>query len=237
LQTLLAHASMVAMRPILFSVGSLNFYSYGFFTAVGFIAAGTIVDYLARRKRLLTKKHREYFFLDGILLTLVIALIAARVGYIVLYSLILKTETLALANHLLGGGFIFYAGLLAGLAAFYWWIKRHNEPAMPWFDILSIAVLVGFGFNEIGGYGNDNSVVHLVGLIGSFALAALTYAVYITERKAGLSFRIGFLSLFVLNFFLGFWRNEEILIVGLSLTQWASLIGVIGVSFVKNKTE
>lgn len=225
------------MRPILFSVGSLNFYSYGFFTAVGFIAAGIIVDYLARRKRLLTKKHREYFFLDGILLTLVISLVAARISYIVLYSFILRTETLALSNHLLGGGFIFYAGLLAGLAAFYWWIKRHNEPALPWFDILSIAVLVGFGFNEIGGYGNDNAIVHLIGFISSFALAALTYALYITEKKPGLSFRAGFLSLFVLNFFLGFWRQEDILIIGLSLTQWASLIGIVGVSLVKNKAE
>lgn len=220
------------MRPILFTVGSLNFYSYGFFTAVGFIVAGILIDYLARRKRLLTKKQREYFFLDGILLTLIIAIISARVAYIILYNLILKTETLNLSNHLLGGGFIFYAGLIAGEIAFYWWVKRHQEAALPWFDILSIAILLGFGFSEIGGYANDNSVLHLVGFIGSFALAALNYALYITEKKPGTSFKSGLLFLFLINFFLGFWRNEDLLIIGLSLTQWASLIGVAGVLIV-----
>lgn len=220
------------MRPILLSVGSLNFYAYGFFTALGFIVAGLVCDYLARRKRLLTKKHREYFLIDGLLLGLVSGLAAARLAYIVLYNLILRTQTFDLTS-ILGGGFIFYAGLAVGLGLFYRWLKRHEENAGAWLDILMISILVGLAVSEIGGYLNDGLIVHVAGFFGNLTLAAIGYAIFMTNKRAGQTFWSSLFLLFLLNLFMGFWRTEIVSWFGLTLLQWASFVGMASVSFVQ----
>lgn len=219
------------MRPILFSLGRLNFYSYGFFTALGFILGGVVVDYLARKKKLITKKQREYLLIDGLLFALIVAIVSARVGYILFYSFILRTESIAEASQLLSGGFIFYVGLAAGLAAFAWWIKRKEAAILPWLDVLIVGILVGNGFSEIGGYLNDNSIVHMAGWVGNWAVAGMSYAILVTEKRRGQTFWSGLFLLFLLNFFLGFWRVEEIIWFGLTLGQWASFVGLVGLSF------
>lgn len=221
------------MRPILFSIGRLNFYSYGFFTALGFCLAGFVVTALARKKRLITKK-RQYFLVDALLFSLVVAIVAARLSYIVLYNLILHLEPLA-SGSLLSGGFIFYVGLIAGLIGFSYWIKREEESSLPWLDVAIVGILIGLGFNEIGGYLNDGLVVHLAGIVGSWTLAGLMYLRLITEKRAGQTFWPGLFLLFLLIFFLGFWRTEKVLLVGLNLSQWASLVGMLSLGYLASR--
>lgn len=215
------------MRPILFSVGRLNFYSYGFFTALGFIAAGMTVSYLAKKKRLITKK-RQYFLIDALLIALVVGIIAARAGYILLYNLILQLEPI---GNLISGGFIFYIGLAAGLITFARWIRQESDNVQAWLDTIIVGLMVGIGFSEIGGYLNDGLVVHLAGLVGSWALAGLLYIRFATERRAGQTFWPGLFLMFLLFFFLGFWRIEKVLWYGLNLTQWASLLAMISLGY------
>ena len=220
------------MRPILFQVGSLNFYSYGFFTAMGFLAAGFVIDYIAKQRGLLSRKSPPYFLTDTLLFALVIALISARLAYIIIYSLILRTEPLEIATQLLGGGFIFYAGLAAGLAALWWWLRRQKHPAPfgAWLDVSIIGLFAGLAVSEIGGYLNDGQVVHLAGLIGTSALAILNYVFLSTTKQPGRVFRYALFLLFLLFFFLGFWRTEKIIWYGFNFGQWVSLIGMISVA-------
>lgn len=222
------------MRPILFGVWGLNFYAYGFFTALGLLAAGFVINYLARKKRLITKK-RQYFLIDGLLLSLLAGIMAARIGYIVLYNFILDLESLATGN-LISGGFIFYVGLLVGLIVFRFWVKREEANSLPWFDVLMVGLMVAMGFSEIGGYLNDGLVVHLAGMVGSFALAGLFYVRLATERRAGQTFWPGLFLMFLLFFFLGFWKTEKILLVGLNLTQWASLAAMLSLSYLAGRS-
>jgi prolipoprotein diacylglyceryltransferase len=147
------------MRPILFDLGSLNFYSYGFFSALSFIAAGVVLHYLAGRKRLINSRTREYFVIDALLFSLIIAILISRLSYIVLYSFIFQTEPVGLGQNPLAGGFVFYPGLAAGLSAYAWWLVRHKEAVLPWFDVLSVVTLGGFGISEIGGYLNDGEIL------------------------------------------------------------------------------
>lgn len=219
--------TIVSMRPILFSFGRLTFYSYGFFTALGIIVGGFILDYLARKKRLVTKKQREYFLMDGLLLAAVSGIFAARLTYIVLYSFIFRTETLDLSGHLLNGGFVFYGGLIAALGAYSWWLKRTDEALMPWFDIIIIAILSGISINEFGGFLNDSMFYHIASSIAYLVMAGLTYIILVTEKRPGLSFRSGLFLLLLVNFFIGFWHEELLMWLGLSLGQWVSLLGLI----------
>lgn len=215
------------MRPILFTVGSLNFYSYGFFTALGFIVAGMVIGRLARRKRFVTRRDQEQFLVDGLLLTLAAAIVAARLSYIILYSFVFRTESIELSADLLTGGFTFYGGLLAGLAAFSWWVRKMEGSLLRWLDIAMAGLLAGIGLSEVGGYLNDGSVVHLAAFVGSWALAAIVYAIVVTDKRLGQAFWFGILSTLTLFFFLGFWREELVMTIGLTLTQWASLAGLV----------
>lgn len=216
------------MRPILFSLGRLNFYSYGFFTALGFIIGGIAIDYLAKKKKLITKRQREFFVIDALLFALIVGIIAARLGYIVLYNLIFRLEPFAF-DQLIGGGFVFYVGLAASLVALRWWLREEEKPLLAWYDVIIVGVLLGNGLSEVGGYLNDGAVVHIAGSIGNLCLAGLMYALLMTEKKRpGLTFWTGLFSLFLLIFFLGFWRDEKLIWFGLTFGQWASLAGLAG---------
>lgn len=232
LQSRMIDASIGCMRPILFSVGSLNFYSYGFFTAIGFLAGGYLINYLAKQRGLISRKTPAYFVTDALLFALVIGLIVARLSYIVIHSFILRTEPLELATQLLGGGFIFYAGLAAGLAAIAWWMNRQNQsaPILAWLDIALIGVSAGFAVSEVGGYLNDGQIVHLTGLVGASGLAVFSYYLLLSIKEPGRLFRFTLFLLFLLLFFLGFWRLEKVIWYGFNFGQWVSLIGMIGVA-------
>lgn len=219
---------MVTMRPILFSLGGLNFYSYGFFTAIAFLISGFIVDRLAKRKHLTKGRGINLVLLDNLLLSLVIAIVSARISYIGLYALIFRTESLDSTTNWLGGGFIFYAGLVAGLSCFHYLLKRIGDLNGVWFDILSLAILAGLSISEVGGYLNDGAYLHLIRIAGTSALAGLSYYFLLTNKTAGKTFGLSFLSLYIFYFFLGFWQLEKINWLSLNLGQWASLVGIIG---------
>lgn len=215
------------MRPILFSLGSLNFYSYGFFAALGFIAGGAIIEYLAKKKKLLTSKHRQYFLIDALLLALIIGIISSRLLYILIYNLIFRVEPFSLVSNLLGGGFVFFGGLLAGLLVVHYWLKDEGLPTLAWFDPIMVGVTVGLTISEIGGYLNDGSIDHVIGFFGSLVVATISYNVCRTEKANGKNFFITLFLLFLLTFFLGFWRTEQLQWVGLGLSQYISLIGML----------
>lgn len=219
------------MRPILFSLGRLNFYSYGFFTALGFIAGGAVIDFLAKKKKLITGKHREYFLIDGLLFSLIVAIIASRIGYLLLYSLVFPVEPFDFAHSLLAGGFVFYIGLIAGLATLAWWLRKNKTPILPWFDITIVGIFTGLTISEIGGYLNDGQIVHLASLLGNSILAGFTYQLVLAEKKVGQTFFTGLFLLLLLFFFLGFWQIERVQWLGLTLTQWASLVGMGAMGF------
>jgi phosphatidylglycerol:prolipoprotein diacylglycerol transferase len=222
------------MRPILFSLGSLNFYSYGFFTALGFVAAGFLIDYLARKKKLITSKHREFFLIDTLLLILVVGIVVARASFYLLYSVILQgnasATSIASITSLQTAGFIFLPGLLAGFITLAWWLRRHQLFSLVWFDIMMPGIFVAFGLSEIGGYLNDGLIVHLAGLLGSILMAGVSYLLVRYEKRMGTAFLYSLVGLFIFLFFLGFWRIERVDLIGLNITQWTSLLGLIAVS-------
>lgn len=215
------------MRPILFSLGSLNFYSFGFFIALGFILSGIAIHYLAKKKRILTSKVREYFLFDALLLALAAGFIGARIFYIVLYNVIFRLEPLSQVTNLFGGGFVFYGAIAAALPVVYWWFKRHDMTSLAWLDVCMIGLQLGLAFTQFGGYLNDGQFIHLAEMVGYAVIGGIAYQTFKVEKKGGTTFIISLFLLFLLRFFVGFWRLEPIGWIGLTLDQWASLLGLI----------
>lgn len=219
------------MRPILFSLGSLNFYSYGFLAAIGFIVGGLVIDYLAKKKKLLTSKHREFFLIDALLLALASGLIGARLTYIVLYNFIFQVEPLSQVGNLLTGGFVYYGGILTGFLALYWWFHRYEMQNIRWYDVIIVGLMVSYTFSEIGGYLNDGLVIRLAGFVGGIVLTGFAYLTFLAEKKPGRAVFSTLLVFFIFKFFLGFWAAEPVVWIGLGLGQWASLAGALIVGY------
>jgi prolipoprotein diacylglyceryltransferase len=214
------------MRPILFSLGSLNFYSFGFFVALGFILSGMVMHYLAKKKRLLTSKIREYFLFDALLIALAAGFVGARLLYAVLYNIIFRTEPISQVTNLFGGGFVFYGGLAAAFIALYYWFKKHDMTSLVWLDVSIIGLLTGLVATQFGSYLNDGQFIHLAEMVGYGVIGGVSYQTFRVEKKAGTTFAISLFLIFLFRFFLGFWSIEAVSWIGLGLGQWASLLGI-----------
>lgn len=128
------------MHPILFSLGKIHFYSFGFFASLAFIAGFLIIQYSFKK---LGKKTEN--LIDKLLVVFLIAILTARVSYFVIYYN--QFDYWWEIFYFWRGGMISYGGLIGGLIA-YAGIFRKNLRAN--LDILAIAFLLGLFFWRIG---------------------------------------------------------------------------------------
>lgn len=239
------------MFPVLLEIGGQKIYSYGFFIAVGYIAALLTGRYLA--------KHRGLDpgpFMDLAFLAIVSGVIGARL-FFVITSL---PDYLARPGELFNfwsGGLVFYGGfILATVAclAFGYWKKM---PIWLSTDIVVTSVALAHAFGRIGcfaagcchgstcpypwGMVNLSSFVspalkdvplHPVQLYESFALFMLSgLLIYLVRRKKlpdgqpALIYLCGYAAIrFVMEFFRG--DDER----GFVLGGWLSTSQAIGLA-------
>jgi len=129
------------MYPILFSIGSLNFYTFGFFVSLAFIA-GFLVIYLLFKK---DKKPNLDSLIDRFLIIMLSAIIISHVAYYLTYRDQFSSWLQIL--YFWQGGMISYGGFIGAILAYGWFYKRnllHN------LDILAIGFLIGMFFWRIG---------------------------------------------------------------------------------------
>lgn len=128
------------MHPILFSIGNINFYSYGLMAGIAFLAFSGITILLA-------KKQKLYFF--QLFDRLIILFFAGLLGARLLYGFIYYDE---FSNwyeifYLWQGGMISYGGIFAVLFLAYFVFKENR---LKWFDIFAVSFLLGVFFWRMG---------------------------------------------------------------------------------------
>lgn len=132
------------MRPILFELGPLTIHSWGAVVAVGFAIALYLMYRDAKRVSIDPAK-----ILDFGLLTLILALIGARLMY-VLFDLgqFIKNpvEILMLQN----GGLSIHGGLLGGLIAGVIFTRRNNISFFKLADLTAAPLILGQAIGRIG---------------------------------------------------------------------------------------
>lgn len=134
------------MHPVLFSIGSFSFYSYGLMMAVGVLAALYVVDKEGERyglNRDLVTKMVVYTFLMG--------LFGARVLYIITR---LSDPTVSIWDLLINvrAGFVYYGGLASSWLFLVWFLWRYKKelPFWPMTDAASLGICVGLAMGRIG---------------------------------------------------------------------------------------
>jgi phosphatidylglycerol:prolipoprotein diacylglycerol transferase len=129
--------------PILFEIGSITIYSYGFFIAVGAILG---LIYMARQG-----KKRFGITYDQSNSLFIYIVVAAYVGGKVFFFFENPTYYVHHIGKLFSGnGFVFFGSLLFAIPTMLWFFKKNKIPTLPMLDVMAIVTCIVHGFGRIG---------------------------------------------------------------------------------------
>lgn len=220
------------MRPILFSIGSVNFYSFGFFLAVGFVLGIILLFFLAQKSGQITNAKDRSQFLDLILYSVLAGLVCGRIGHIVAFSA--QYRGVPFWEAMLRGGFSFYPGLLGGLIVYLLLLKLYKKPIWNWLALAMLGLLLGKAIAHIGIWlaGQATNLYLLIWtLVGLIVIMAAIFRIGIRSfaipAKSQFVFLFGLLWIALGNILVDFLIPNKKLIWILTLSQWISLTIVI----------
>lgn len=136
------------MMPVLFNIGSISVYSWGFMLAIAVIIGIYGVGKLFEREG-----YDKENVVDMVLLMVVAGLIGARIAYIIVYEWsTFITNPLSLFSLGTGGiaGLIWYGGLVGGAIPFFIYIYIKKLPFWPVVDMFAPFIALGYALVRIG---------------------------------------------------------------------------------------
>lgn len=131
------------MHPVLFKIGSITVYTYGFFIAVGAILG---FYYMYREGK---KRHEISFDQSNNLFILLI--LAGIIGGKLF--MIFEDPSYYFANPkklISGSGFVFYGSLLLTIPLMLWYFKKIKAPVLGMLDVMAIVTCIVHGSGRIG---------------------------------------------------------------------------------------
>lgn len=131
------------MRPILFEIGPIPVYSYGFMLAVAFLVA----DYLLSKEFKRLKLNVNYAN-ELVVLALISGIIGAKFWYLIEnLDDFLKAPLDMIFS---AGGLTWYGGFILAFIVLYIYVKRKKLPVLKVLDAASPALALGYGVGRIG---------------------------------------------------------------------------------------
>lgn len=127
-------------HPILFTIGGVNFYSYGFFVAMSFLSTYAVFSYLFRKN-----KYFDRFLFEKLLIVLLAGFLGARIMYFVLYFD--KFDTIADFFRFWIGGYVSFGGIIGGFIAL---AIIFRKKLLAHLDIFGVSFLAGATVWRIG---------------------------------------------------------------------------------------
>ncbi len=129
------------MYPILFKIGPLTVYGYGFWIAVGLLLGFWLISREARRQGLPHNTVVNIAFW-----TIIFSFIVSKFGLAFEYPSYYASHI----KELLRSGGVFYAGLIGGLIFVIVALKLKKLPFWKTMDIYALAIPLGHGFGRQG---------------------------------------------------------------------------------------
>jgi phosphatidylglycerol:prolipoprotein diacylglycerol transferase len=131
------------MHPILFEIGNVAIYSYGFMIAVGVIAGVLYIAVRGKKELGLTFDTANSLFLY----VFVAAFVGGKVFLFFENPSYYATDSKSL---LTGRGFVFYGSFLFAIPTMYWFFKKKKLPLYQMLDIMAITTCLVHMFGRIG---------------------------------------------------------------------------------------
>lgn len=149
------------MHPVLFHIGGVQGYSYGFMIAVGAILAIFVSEWRARRRGL----DGDLVF-KAALWGLFAGLVGAKLTFLLSnYRLLLTDPKTALGSD----GFTVIGGVILGILAGVWIVHRAGAPKLLLMDLVIPQIALAQGFGRIGcflaGCCYGKPTVHALGVV------------------------------------------------------------------------
>jgi len=132
------------MYPVLFQIGPITIYTYGFFVAIGLMLGISIALKQAKRDGLDYQK-----ILDGAFYIILAGIIGSRIFYVIQNFPLYKSNLLNIFK-LWEGGLVFYGGLLLGIPVAWIIIKRQGFSILNFFDLFAPSMAIGQAVGRIG---------------------------------------------------------------------------------------
>ena len=234
------------MKPILFTIGPFNVYSFGVFLALAFIIATFIIWKMGREDL----KEEEY--LEGFLMMSIISLLSGRLVYILFHWDVFGLNILKYILVRETPGLSLIGGVIGGLLYLVYYIKKKKYHLYHVLDVFSQASGFSLVLAKIGeqlgggGFGRETDFflgIKVIGLSGRrhpvelyesilfLLISVLLMFVYNKSRRyKGCEGLVFYLFLFILSltvFLLEFLKLETVYLYGLSLKQITVLAVVI----------
>lgn len=143
------------MYPVLFQVGPITIYSYGFFLALAYLAA-TYVLWREGKKQ----GYQEEKLIDFSIITLIAALVGGRLLYVLINFGVFSAD-LKKILYFWEGGFAYYGSLVAVFFVSVYFIRKWRWSFLQIADIGALSTLTAFIIAKLGSFlsGNDFGVL------------------------------------------------------------------------------
>ncbi len=131
------------MYPVLFKIGPITIYTYGFF-----VFLGVLFSYLICKKRAGEVGIDKKVFSNIFFWALISGFIGARLVYLITKWQYFIEEPLSLILN--RSGFVFYGGVIFGLVALVFFAKRYKIKFLKITDLLALGAPLGHALGRIG---------------------------------------------------------------------------------------
>ncbi|MCF7908692.1 MAG: prolipoprotein diacylglyceryl transferase [Candidatus Omnitrophica bacterium] len=129
------------MFPILFKIGPLTIYTYGFFVFLGVLCGYFACSSQAKKEGIAKDEFSDIFFW-----VIVFSFLGAKLLYLLIEWRYFLKNPLALIR----SGFIFYGGIIAGLATVYFLAKRYKIKFLKLIDSIVIGIPLAHALGRLG---------------------------------------------------------------------------------------
>src|SRR5688572_28828437 len=131
------------MHPVLFEIGGITVYTYGFMIAVGAVSAFSYMAWQSKREFGTSFDQSNTLF--------ILLIIAGVVGGKLF--MVFENPSYYLSNPrklIAGSGFVFYGSLLLCIPTMIWYFRRNMIPVLAMLDVMAIVTCIVHGFGRIG---------------------------------------------------------------------------------------
>ncbi len=186
------------MHPILFKIGNLSINTYGFFIALGFLFSLIIAKYFAKREGINKEIIDEIVFF-----VLIWSIIGARIFYVIQYHDYYLRHPIDILK-IWKGGLVYYGGLICGVLAVLFHIKKYKLDKWIIGDIFLVSLPLGQFFGRLGClsagccYGKPCKLPWAITFKDPNSLAPLNIPLHPTELYHAIANLIIFLILFLI---------------------------------------
>lgn len=235
------------MHPILFEIGHFPIRSYGVMLALAFLVGISLSRYDARRVGVGPDAMSDLGF--WIILS---AVIGSRVFYTIFYDWTAVRQDPLEFFRLWHGGLVLYGGLVGSAIGGLLFLRLRRLPFITVFDLVSPATALGVGIGRIGCFLNGCCYGQVCALpIGvtfplvgpeprhptqlyesaaGFLMAIVLWRLRTRITRPGVMYTLLVVGYAVVRFAIEFVRGDgnPIYGAGLSLSQWISVVVVVG---------